>query len=570
YIAVRISRPIPHLVKRLTSAQERKLHLLARSTWLYFEHFLGPEDRWLPPDHFQENPRGQVAHNTSPTNIGLMLLSTLSAHDLGYIGPLEFSLRIRDSFDSMDSLERVRGHFLNWYDTRTFAPLPPRYISTVDSGNLAACLIVLREGCLGIPQSTIVHWEGLLDTLNLLSYNLEQANLGDAANELITVIDSLRAQVESLNDQNQFSVALLMKLFQDSTAELENMLWEAVQNSDEEIDSDVLRSLSIWINRLRYQLKHIRLDLQVLAPWLLVLSAMPRFNDQPDIKPELASAWTDLQAALPLQPRLGEIPDICNRASSILEQIINSVDESNPALDWCKSLAYDLESAHKNSTSLLNDYSALTSRAESYFQAMNFSFLFDPQRRVFHIGYNVESGRLDSNYYDLLASEARIASLIAIARGDISQSHWLYLSRPLTEVNGTRALLSWSGTMFEYLMPILLAESYPNTLLDQSCEAAVEEQIQYAAEKGIPWGISEASYYGFDAAQIYQYRAFGVPTLGYKRGLAEDLVVAPYASILALPFDPQAVMQNLEWFEKAKMWGLYGLYESVDFTPARL
>src|ERR1700752_1721303 len=179
---------------------------------------------------------------------------------------------------------------------------------------------------------------------------------------------------------------------------------------------------------------------------------MPRVNDQPDIKPELASAWTDLQAALPLQPRLGEIPDICNRASSILEQIINSVDESNPALDWCKSLAYDLESAHKNSTSLLNDYSALTSRAESYFQAMNFSFLFDPQRRVFHIGYNVESGRLDSNYYDLLASEARIASLIAIARGDISQSHWLYLSRPLTEVNGTRALLSWSGTMFEYLM----------------------------------------------------------------------------------------------------------------------
>ena len=570
YIAVRISQPIPRLVKRLTSVQESKLRRLARSTWLYFEHFVGPEDRWLPPDHFQESPRGQVAHNTSPTNIGLMLLSTLSAHDLGYIGPLEFSLRIRDSFDSMDSLERVRGHFLNWYDTRTFAPLPPRYISTVDSGNLAACLIILREGCLEMHQRPVMHWGGLLDTLNLLSYSLEQVDLGVVANELISTIDSLRFQVESLNTSDQFSVALLTKFFQDSSAELENMLWEGVQNSDEEIDPDALRSLSIWINRVRYQLKHIRLDLQVLAPWLLVLSDMPRLDDQSDIKPELASAWADLQAALPLHPKLGEIPDICKRAGSILEQIINNLSEGNKGLDWCKSLAYDLESAHKNSTSLLDDYSALAARAESYFQAMNFSFLFDTQRRVFHIGYNVESARLDPNYYDLLASEARIASLIALARGDISQSHWLYLARPLTEVNGMRALLSWSGTMFEYLMPTLFAESYPNTLLDQSCQAAVEEQIQYANEKGIPWGISEASYYGFDAVQIYQYRAFGVPSLGYKRGLADDLVVTPYASIVALPFAPQEVIQNLEWLEKLKMWGLYGLYESVDFTTERL
>ncbi|HKY53840.1 MAG TPA: glucoamylase family protein, partial [Anaerolineales bacterium] len=571
YIAARISRPIPHLIERLAPAQERKLHLLARSTWLYFEHFVGPEDRWLPPDHFQEFPRGQPAHNTSPTNIGLMLLSTLSAHDLGYIGPLEFSLRIRDSFTSMDSLERVRGHFLNWYDTRTFAPLPPRYISTVDSGNLAASLIILREGCLEMPRTPIMHWGGMLDTLNLLSYTLAQADLGQATNDLDATIDSLRAQVEMLNDPGQFSAGLMMKLFKDSNAELENMLWEAIQNSDEEIDPDILRSLSIWINRVRYQLKHLRTDLQVLAPWLLVVTDMPNLNNQPNTKPELVSAWGDLQATLVLHPKLGEIPEICTRAGSILEQIINSLEESNRvALDWCKSLAYDLESARKNAASLLDDYVALASRAESFFQAMNFSFLYDPQRRVFHIGYNVESGRLDPNYYDLLASEARISSLIAIGRGDISQSHWLYLARPFTQVNGTRALLSWSGTMFEYLMPTLFAESYPNTLLDQSCEAAVDAHIQYASEKGIPWGISEASYYGFDVSQIYQYQAFGVPTLGYKRGLAEDLVVAPYASILALPFAPQAVMQNLEWFEKLKMWGLYGLYESADFTPERL
>src|SRR5688572_10128980 len=571
YVAVRISRPDPHVSKRLSPAQERKLRLLARSTWLYFEHFVGPEDRWLPPDHFQENPRGLVAHHTSPTNIGLMLLSTLTAHDLGYIGPLEFSLRIRDSFDSMDSLERIRGHFLNWYDTRTFAPLPPRYISTVDSGNLAACLLVLRQGCREMPQSLVVHWEGLLDTLNLLLYTLEQAKPGIAGNKLHAVIDSLRDQIEILADASQFSPTLLMTLFGDSQAELENMLWEAIQTSDEEMTPEALGSLSIWINRLRYQFKHVRIDLQVLSPWLLVLANAPSIFDRSDVNPELATAWDELQKTLSLRPLLGEIPDISTRASTILKQMIDMLEEDQQsALDWCNSLAYDLESARNNSASLLEDYFALASRAETFFQEMSFSFLFDEQRHVFHIGYNVESGRLDNNYYDLLASEARISSLIAIARGDVSQSHWLYLARPLTQVAGMRSLLSWSGTMFEYLMPTLFAESYPNTLLDQSSEAAVQEQIRYGAENGIPWGKSEASYYAFDAAQVYQYRAFGVPTLGYKRGLADDLVVAPYASILALPFAPQAVMQALGAFEKLKMWGLYGLYESIDFTPERL
>ena len=196
-------------------AQEHKLRLLARSTWLYFEHFVGPEDRWLPPDHFQEDPRGLVAHRTSPTNIGLMLLSTLSAHDLGYIGPLELSLRLRDSLDSMDKLERVRGHFLNWYDTRSFAPLPPRYISTVDSGNLVACLIALRQGCYDMKNTRIVNWEGLLDTLGMLSLSLVQARLGNAADELHGAIAALEKHVRALNDPEQFSPAMLKELFRE-------------------------------------------------------------------------------------------------------------------------------------------------------------------------------------------------------------------------------------------------------------------------------------------------------------------------------------------------------------------
>jgi cyclic beta-1,2-glucan synthetase len=570
YIATRISEPYRQPIAKVIPAQERKLRLLARSTWLYFEHFVGPEDRWLPPDHFQESPRGLVAHRTSPTNIGLTLLSTLSAHDLGYIGPLELSLRLRDTFDSMDALERVRGHFLNWYDTRSFAPLPPRYISTVDSGNLAACLVALRQGCFEMDQTEVVNWQGLQDTLEMLSVTLVQGRLGPAANTFQAAIDAMQTLVKKLNDRTQFTPALLMELFKEGQTELEAMLWEAVQQTDEETAPDTLRKLSIWIDRVRHQLRRIRIDIQVLAPWLLVMAEMPR-PARLDTNSELASSWQALQANLPLHPTLGEVPDICKRATNIIEELTGFLDQDDLIVfEWCEALAYDLESARKNCISLLNNFSVLGSRAEGYVQNMPFGFLYDSQRHVFHIGYNVESGRLDSNYYDLMASEARIASLVAIARGDVPQNHWLHLSRPLTEFGGARCLLSWSGTMFEYLMPPLFTESYPNTLMDESCRVAIEQQIQYGIENDIPWGTSEASYYNFDAQQVYQYQAFGVPSLGYKRGLSNDLVVAPYASMLALPFLPQAVMQNLAHFESMKMWGLYGLYESVDFTPERL
>jgi cyclic beta-1,2-glucan synthetase len=356
-----------------------------------------------------------------------MLLSTLSAHDLGYIGPLEFSLRLRDSFDSMDSLERVRGHFLNWYDTRSFAPLPPRYISTVDSGNLAACLMTLRQGCNEMGQTHVINWQGLRDTLDMLSVTLTQGRLGPAADSLQAAIHSLQTLVGKLNDPSQFTPALLMQLFKAGQAELEAMLWEAVQQTDEETAPDVLRKLSIWIDRVRHQLRRIRIDIQVLAPWLLVMAEMPRPKHL-DTNAELATAWKALQDNLPQHPRLGEIPDICRRASNIIEELTSFLDQDDLAVfEWCDALAYDLGSAGRNCASLLNNFSTLAARSEDFFQAMPFGFLYDPQRHVFHIGYNVESGRLDSNYYDLMASEARIASLVAIARGDVPQNHWLHV-----------------------------------------------------------------------------------------------------------------------------------------------
>ncbi|MGZ9224224.1 MAG: GH36-type glycosyl hydrolase domain-containing protein, partial [Anaerolineales bacterium] len=571
YIAARISRRFSHKREKLTPAQEKRLRLLARATWLYFEHFVGPDDHWLPPDHFQEEPRGIVAHRTSPTNIGLLLLSTLSACDLGYIGPRELALRIRNTFDGMDKLEKQRDHFLNWYDTRTLSPLPPRYISTVDSGNLAASLITLQQGCLDVPGRPIVRWDGLIDTLDMLDLTLREARLGSVANELHEIISYLREQAEGLHETRADDPQYLVNLFQEGRAEMEELLAKIVEASTEQLDSNMIRRLSTWIERARYHLHHIQRDMEDLYPWPLLLAKVPSLFAQPDLRTDLASAWTDLLSAFSFRPALEIIPAICAQALVILKQLRTLLyEDEQDAIVWCDALADRLQAAGTSASELLNELRTLSTRAEAYSQAMNFRFLYDPRRKVFHIGYNVDSGRLDSSYYDLLASEARLTSLVAIAKDDVPQSHWLYLARPITQLNGMRALLSWSGTMFEYLMPALFTQRYYNTLLDQSSQAAVEHQIAYGQSRRVPWGISESAFYYFDAHQGYQYRAFGVPGLGYKRGLSDDLVVTPYASVLALPFMPLAVVQNLERFQKLDMNGLYGLYEAIDFTAERL
>ena len=571
YIAARISRPISHAPQPLSQTQQNTLRLLARTTWLYFEHFIGPDDHWLPPDHYQEDPRGLVAHRTSPTNIGLLLLSTLSAWDLGYIGPQDFVLRIRNTFDGMDGLERHRGHFLNWYNTRNLAPLPPRYISTVDSGNLAACLLTLRQGCRDIASRPVVHWAGLVDTLDVLTDVIKNAKLGKAASQLTNVIQDMHSQATQLSLAKQCSPTLLNALFAESRLAMENLLIDMVEKTIEPLDPATLHQLSTWEERTRHHLNAIQRDLESLCPWSLMMPKAPAPLQTSDASTEMTDTWLKLTSSLSLRSPIESIPDTCTRARKILQHLRQLLSpDAIQAIAWCDEFSQRLVRASLTADNLLEDLQDIRKDADGYFKAMDYRFLFNAQRQVFHIGCNVETNRLDPNYYDLLASEARIASLIAIAKGDVPLSHWLYLSRPLTQLGGERLLLSWSGTMFEYLMPTLLVKNYPESLLTQSCRAAVQYQISYGREKGVPWGISESSFYYFDSAQTYQYRAFGAPGLGYKRGLSDDMVVAPYASLLALPFAPQDVVENLEHLQRINAKGAYGLYESVDFTASRL
>ena len=579
-IALRISRPISRQTAALTSEQQRELHCLARVTWHYFEQFVGPEDHWLPPDHFQEAPRGVIAHRTSPTNIGLMLLSTLGAFDLGYLGLLDLTFRLQNSFDSLDSLERHRGHFLNWYDTRTRMPLPPRYVSTVDSGNLVGSLIALRQGCLEMSDLFLPRWacwQGLLDTLGVLDDVISQAT--SATPEQITVVrDHIHRICQQIQDKRQKPETWLQFLTHINETEWPQMAQKlATLANIKKPDATFLHRIRRWSERISHHLFEMQRHLGLLVPWPIDLHAAPTLLWQAETGSPLAIAWERAVDSLPFPLRLRQIPGVCQKAQTEVAHLRHQLSETEGAQDeiksaqqWCDSLIDELDKAAVTATNLLDQYQSLSRWIEKTIQEMPFDFLYDQQRHVFHIGYQVDAEKTDPNYYDLLASEARMTSLIAIARGDVPLRHWLHLGRPLTELDGERVLLSWSATMFEYLMPLMLMRRYDQTLLDQSMHSAVDRQIAYAREQSVPWGISESGYYRFDAQLNYQYRAFGVPGLGFKRGLEDDLVIAPYASLLALPLRPQAVMENIGHLRDLEMMGDYGFYEAIDYTARRL
>jgi cyclic beta-1,2-glucan synthetase len=575
-IAYWISRPTLHVPAPLGSGERQQLRNLARRTWLFFEQFVGPEDHWLPPDHFQEAPLGIIAHSTSPTDVGMLLLSDLAAIDLGYIGLRDLDSRLHATFDSLDRLGRYQGHFLNWYDTRNLEPLSPLYVSTVDSGNLAACLCTLRQGLLALRLQPILRWqswEGFLDTLMLLDDSMRaviRAGYHPVVESCQTHLVRVQQQVLAVHDDPDAWTPLLLQIADECRNEMTLLLASLVESKGHAMESDTLRNLNVAADRVLNHLYGMRREIEQLTPWLISLNQLPELFLRADVPVAIRDAWQALRDALPNSATLEQLPQVCQAGLECICVLQELVTFDQQAREWCLALAAKFESTTLTATALLTSFQDLNRQAEHYFQAMDFGFLFDSQRKLFHIGYNVAAEKLDNNYYDLLASEARIASIMTVAKNEVPPSHWLHLGRPLTQVEGTRALVSWGGTMFEYLMPSLMIHDYEGTLLHHSCLTAVDCQIAYGKQKNVPWGISESGYYAFDANQNYQYRSFGVPGLGLRRNLEQDLVIAPYASVLALSLCPRQVMENLARLEKLRMLGIHGLYESIDFTSARL
>ena len=412
-LAVRwLDQPVQGPEQLLTAAEEAELRKLSEQIWAFFEDYVTKTDNWLPPDNIQINPPNGIAHRTSPTNIGLYLACALAARDFGFIDTPGLIERLESTISTVECLDKWKGHLYNWYDTVTLEPLPPLYVSTVDSGNFAGSLMTVREG--------LAEW--------------------------------LKSDIEQMK------------------------------------------------------------------------------RPVPENRGKKAEAFNVAFA--------GELTPI---------PFPKSVRES-----W------------------LTRGEILIARIEALINGTDFRPLYDHKAKLFNLGYHAALREPDKILYDLMASEARLASFVAIALGHVSVAHWHALGRTMTRVGRRVTLLSWSGTMFEYLMPWLFMRTYRNTVWDSTYRAVVKRQIKYALQRGIPFGISESGYYAFDYQMNYQYRAFGVPGLGFKRGLEQDLVVAPYAAILALPFAKRQGLENLRKMEELGALGKYGYFEAVDFTTERL
>jgi cyclic beta-1,2-glucan synthetase len=583
-----INRPMIKRSVPLTKEQVNLLRQVTRRTWGFFERFVGPDDHWLPPDHFQESPIGIIAHRTSPTNIGLLFTSTLAAYDLGYLDQLGLATRLVTTMDTLDQLERYRGHFMNWYDTQTLKPLHPRYISTVDSGNLAASLIVTTQTCKIMPDKPIFRWDlwqGYLDTLSNLTETLTgmcKAEFTQQVEEINQRIESIHHDIVAVRSHPDNWYPLYLRASGPFWGDLSRRLMELVEVGRSAFDLETLKKLQEVAAQVDRHHGAVQRTITELTPWIPLSENPPVLF----LKPPFVKAMNVLKGNLPYNIALGQVHAHVVAALSTILDLHDLLTEGNllaenpgpmpgngqnqAAQNWLDDLTRALAYADANSAALLTKFAQILTRAEQYVNEMDFRFLYHSQRRVFHIGFNLDVGQLDQNYYDLLASEARIASIIAIAKGEVPQSHWLQLGRPVTRVEGSYVLLSWSGTMFEYLMPPLFLRSYPGTLLADSTRGAVLHQIAYGRTKGVPWGISESGFYRFDTDQNYQYRAFGVPGLGFKRGLGDDLVIAPYASLMAIRYNAQAVVRNLTRLIERDIIGLYGVYESIDYTTERL
>jgi cellobiose phosphorylase len=539
-----LSRPLARRSARLTADQLRFLREFARRTWAFFEAFIGPGDHWLPPDNFQEHPVATVAHRTSPTNMGLALLANVTACDFGYITPGQLIERTGNALKSMQGLERHRGHFYNWYDTQSLSPLSPRYVSTVDSGNLAGHLLTLRAALAEIADAPIVGrslFLGLGDTLRLA---LQTAGASTPASAALTRFASA---LKSASAALPLSPAGAHK-------HLEELVTLARTAIDPAPGGDAVSSEALgWVEALVAQCEAALAELRLLVPWTALSADSPGVQDL---------------ARVAVIPSLRQVASLDSQLPAIAS--LRHDQPSAPA-DREESLALRslVSEGSEYARNRLATLERLTAQVSELAQ-MDYDFLFDQARRQLAIGYNVSDRRLDSSFYDLLASEARLANFVAIAQGKLSQDSWFALGRMLTTSGGAPVLLSWSGSMFEYLMPALIMPTFDNTLLDQTCKGAVDRQIAYGGQRGVPWGISECGYNTVDVHLNYQYRAFGVPGLGFKRGLADDLVIAPYASALALMVAPEAACLNLQQLAAEGVAGRYGFYEAIDYTPSRL
>lgn len=522
WIGYQISRPLKESKDALSREDVAIIRRLARRTWAYYEDFANEENNYLPPDNYQLDPPNGLAYRTSPTNIGFLLMSVAAARDFGYITTSNLLSRLKDTLSTLNKLETWRGHLFNWYHTKTLEPLRPLFISTVDSGNLAGYLLVVAKAVEEYLRKPVWGPElvlGLEDTYRL-AFPEDEEGLGK----------------ELAMAKNTFSIT---------------GFWHLLQKVDDELPTQ-----EPWQRKFHWMVELIKQEMEELLPNREVVEALQNQRNNASNQ-ELSEAIAVLEkGASPIELR------------QVYQTLLHLVPELS--IQEQESCIPELQRALGNTESLIKRMEDTAGKLYELFEEMDFRPLYDERHDLFAIGYDKEEEKLTNSYYDLLASEARLISYLAICKREVPKKHWFRLGRALSEVDGHQGLVSWTGTMFEYLMPSLVMKHYPFTLLDQTYKTALLAQELYGKRRHVPWGTSESGYYAFDMQLNYQYKAFGVPDLGLKRGLIEDMVVSPYSTMLALPFVPGKAMDNIKHLLADGLEGEYGFYEAVDYTPERL
>ncbi|AQS12000.1 N,N'-diacetylchitobiose phosphorylase [Clostridium saccharobutylicum] len=518
YVAYCISRKTDKDKFDLKNQEKSYLRQISRRIYAYYEDFVNEENNYLAPDNYQEKPFKGVAHRTSPTNIGMGLISNVVAYDLGYITMMDLIDKTELILNSMKGLQMVHGHYLNWYDTKTKAPLWPRYVSTVDSGNLLGDLWVLKQSMQELKSKEVIRINevmSLKDIYKIIEEKDSSIKIRFASNinngDYKDVLSEILMKVEGINKSEEDNIQITHKDYSDEKKNKEIEYWR------QKLLEEANRKLTYY--------SYIFDGLEKLYGKEF-LEGIPNIIELIDRCEDYISKFGD-NFKHTIRERINNLKVYVSKIDNIIKEIDKISEE------------------------------------------MDFRFLYDETRQLFSIGYNVEENSLGNSYYDLLASESRIASFIAVAKNDVHSSHWFKLSRAMTNAFHTHSLVSWSGTMFEYFMPSLIMRNYPKTLLSKTYKSVIKAQISFSKQKQTPWGISESAFYKFDVDDNYQYKAFGIPGLGLKRGLEDEVVISPYSTLMTLPFSRGEGIKNLRRLEEIGCLGRYGFIEAVDYTKAR-
>ena len=576
FVAVIISRP-KQIKQTLSEKESLFVRTVAYRNSLYFLENANESTNWLVPDHVQECPvlAQESRVTTSPTNMGMHVTALVGAFDLGYISLPLFKERTEKLFSSLSHLYRYRGHFMNWYDIALLQPIAPQYVSSVDSANFLLALISAQQAYQEIPERLVVEptsVKGLIDALTVFIENVSnfesttEKPLRKNVKEIIASSRNLLSEIK----EPEFDAPLreYHKIFSTFYDHL-SVILHKIQTIATHDPRSVSNKLLISIERMLTVVRDHKNSLQNLIPHIVgpdLGSILYEEGHQVivdtirKIEKDLSTITTIRYIALDKPKQIRD-----HQFEQKIKQSQLSEDSKLKLLEWHKNVLEAVDFSAQSASEIMATFEKLQASCSLYIDETDFKFLYNKEKELFHIGYNVAFDKTDSACYNFMASEANSVSFMAILKGDVPQKHWFYLGRKLVRSGNLVSLISWGGSLFEYLTSLIFFEVHEESLLGSTANAAIKVHFNHAKTQNTLWGMGESAYCQFDLNKQYQYQIFGSPKLGLKRNLNDFLVVAPYTSALAMPFYPHKAVRNLKKFAKIGASGIYGFYDALDY-----